>query len=253
MTRAAANNRVSDAAWGCESLRCTIFHSPNETPNVAGEWERVAGTPPDAVTAKPKNREHIETGKVEQWQFVLHAQRGRIDWVLAAGDEPGDQQPIFPEIATYFLNLMGNWFRGAELPKVSRLAFGAVVGLPVPDVAAGYRTLCDYLPFDIDYSVSSDFMYQINRRRESQTIPEVVINRLTKWSVTKVTKVTFVNMDAGLRAIQDPETGPCCCRLELDINTVPGADTELDTQQLAPLHQELVFLGREIIREGDIQ
>jgi hypothetical protein len=42
------------------------------------------------------------------------------------------------------------------------------------------------------------------------------------------------------------------CRIELDINTVPDFPGELDREILQPIFGDLVDLGQEIVREGDI-
>ena len=124
--------------------------------------------------------------------------------------------------------------------------------MPVADVQEGYRQLSAYLPFNINTENASDFMYQINRARASDSVHNLNINRLSKWSVSAIFwgKARFFK---GL-ATADYHPGPhvFSCRLELDINTVVELESELKREDLPKLLQEFTELSKEIAHEGDI-
>jgi hypothetical protein len=130
-----------------------------------------------------------------------------------------------------------------------RLAFGAVMALPVNGPQEAYKILSNYLNFDLDPE-ASDFYYQINRRRPSKTLSDVQINRLMRWGVGvfRQGELTISFYGSSTR-----ETGPAhyFLRPDLDINTAPEA-RGLPVSELGSLLDEMVQLSLEIIREGDI-
>ncbi|MDQ7034545.1 MAG: hypothetical protein Q9P01_06835 [Anaerolineae bacterium] len=115
---------------------------------------------------------------------------------------------------------------------------------------AGYEKLTELLPFKIDAENSSDFFYQINRRRNSNTISNLELNRLSKWSVLKLQTALIRTDIAANQLITLPEA--YACRLELDINTIQNFEGELDQDKLSDLFYELINLGKEIATKGDI-
>jgi hypothetical protein len=157
----------------------------------------------------------------------------------------------FIETLEVFLGLTNRWFELETCPPLVRLAFGAVLLQPVENQTQGYEILSTYLPFQVDLEETSDFLYQINRRRESATgIADVKINRLAKWSVQK-TSQGFVPIIPLGQPQQLAEF--LACRLELDINTIAEFEGEFSREQLPRLFDELVALGKEIAEQGDIR
>jgi hypothetical protein len=157
-----------------------------------------------------------------------------------------------------FKELMRRWL--VDCPPLQRLAFGAVLYLPVEDKMKGYSQLSAYLGLELDPENSGDFLYQINRRRRSGCgVPNLEINRLSKW--------TWLQL--GLRASdgEQPwlEIRPSVCLLELDINTaldfreplsgksyVPFRGP-LPRESYVPLFDELVSFAEEIAVKGDVR
>ena len=124
-----------------------------------------------------------------------------------------------------------------------RVAFGGILDQPVPNRANGHRTLSGYLPFELDDS-SSDFLYQINRRRSVEP-GGIVINRLSKWFVAQF---AGLSVDLSTQAAS-PLQAEFYARLELDINTAP--DQEFPPERTAAIFRELVSLATEIMENGD--
>ncbi len=248
--------RAPETSWSGETLRLSLFHSPTTEVKAKGWWEHVVGQAPDSSTNKPKTGELVEIGKVDDAQFILQSQplAGRVDWIMqAAAGELSEQSPsLLPVMSASFLNRMTRFLRVPEIPPFNRMAFGAIVLLPVTDPEQGYRTLSNYLPFDIDRTKSSDFMYQINRLRSSKTVTDLKINRLMKWNVERTGRSSFAFNAQGLMAVATHETIATNCRIELDINTDHEADRPIPNDRLEPLFMELQEMAREIVREGDI-
>ncbi|MSQ46812.1 MAG: hypothetical protein EXR78_00250 [Deltaproteobacteria bacterium] len=158
-----------------------------------------------------------------------------------------------PESLNIFPQLMTRWLESRECPVTQRLAFGATLWQPVDDQQTGYRQLAAYLPglqLALEGEGASDFLYQINRARNSSSaIAGLRINRLSKWSVSFWAIAELPLVPEARFRFHQKGTG---CRLELDINTHPDFPGDLPQDQLGQIFNELVTLGQEIAREGDI-
>jgi len=240
--------------WQVSQLRLTAFPDVQSEFDSSSWWLDVVGDLPDTRMDEPRVGKHREHSTLEDKELTLAIESGRIDWLLGVPEQGAliDGIPTIgslPEVHEAFCEYVFRWFGIDNLPPVTRLAFGAIVLYPVDDLERGYRTLVLYLPVELDPVGSSDFLYQINRPRNSGTgVPELRINRLSKWSVMHSTRVTLdssgVTTKAGSRHF--------ACRLQLDINTVPDFPEVLPRKQLPQIFRELIDLGEEIILRGDI-
>jgi hypothetical protein len=149
-----------------------------------------------------------------------------------------------PQILVPFKDLMTRWLR--DCPPLQRLAVGAALYLPVKDRREAYRQLAKYLRCVPEYSDDEgDFLYQFNRRRRSSVVPEIKINRLSKWTWVPLGEVTV--KDGKL-----VEPAESACLLELDINTMPEFQGTLPRERYVPLFEEMVGLAVEIAARGDV-
>ena len=210
-----------------------------------------------------EERSRAQEGTIQQFGQVLDAQinvvwrSDRVDWRLVPNVARLSEPAVgFPALGTYverwpdFLELS---IKGlAHVPDSIRLAFGAVLFKPVDDLPGGYDELAHYLPnVELGFGNATDFLYQINRFRNSQEVETLVINRLTKWSMVVGGAVGIsLSPDRGLVV---PRVLPAqhACRLELDINTVPLASPAA-ADVTSGLFRELVSLGTEITVQGDV-
>src|SRR5262249_18400556 len=138
-------------------------------------------------------------------------------------------------------------------PKMKRLALGSTIRLIVEDRIAGYKQLSAYLPFAIDGDQSSDFLYQINRKRQSSVVPSLTINRLTQWSVAALTRLTgqLTIGTSGLLPDMRKYDSKSACQATLDINTDPEYQACFEKNQVKDLFNEFVELALEIGTRGD--
>jgi hypothetical protein len=248
--------RAPILAWQAEHLRMTAFPSPAASLGNQSWWADLVGDSPETVISRPRMGGVQAAGPFEGKTLVLSVEAARIDWRFSAIADPvggGEQYPLlgpFSEALAPFNRIMLRWLEMS--PPIQRIAFGAVLFLPVESRQAGYRQLTAYLPgVRLDPDGSSDFLYQINRPRDSRCgIPGLRLNRLSKWSVAYWAKV---GLSVGPGVLGYSEGPPeHSCRLELDINTVPDFQGELPQGQLPQLYQELVDLGSKIVEQGDI-
>jgi len=253
MTRSADNPRAMLRDWKAEILRLTVFQVTGQPPfDRSGWWREIAGSDPESSITKSRTGECVESGPFGGGVLVLQTQPGRADWLLL--ESPGMDQLVaelsFPEAIDTFHRGLRSWLEARR--NLARLALGAIVKLPVDDLEAGYRRISNFLPFDVDPVTSSDFMYQINRARPSIVMPDVRVNRLSKWSVGRLVRaeVSPTQIPVTVSVHEVPQSSSC--RLELDINTSSDSPSPLPSARLPALFDEFVDWAREIIAEGDI-
>ncbi len=135
-----------------------------------------------------------------------------------------------------------------------RVALGSVVMEPVENRDAGYIRLAQFLPAYRFEPGISEFLLQVNRRRQSKSCPGHEINRLSKWSVV-AQRYSIVTFGPPGTNFQPPEVHQeeelYFCRCEVDINNTQRQLLEPDTD-LDPLFDELMELATEIQQKGPI-
>ena len=160
----------------------------------------------------------------------------------------------FTEILARFAQVTNRWLSLDSCPEIERIAFGAVLFASVDSRESGYRQLAAYLPgVDIDPEHSSDFLYQINRPRESTTeISNLTINRLTKWSVALIFGGGFLVGPTQISYRETPQKH-IACRVEFDMSTNVGRQEPLPRDGIPSILSEFMDGAKEIVIEGDIR
>lgn len=256
MTRT-AGTRCALEAWTAETLRLTTFHVPKAIDNAEGWWKELTGSDPESSINKRRLGLRADAGSHGQAMLAMQVIRpqNRVDWIMSvAQDVDPENVPTanaFPQRSREFSDLMVLWLK--TCPALHRIAFGAVLMMNVPSESDGHGILSNYLDFDIGAGISSDFLYQANRRTKSNTVPEVGLNRLTRWSVGQYVLHAITLSQDGAAFEPTRVRHHCSCRLELDINTVlEDPPNPIHREQLAALWMELVQRGTDIARDGDI-
>src|ERR1700674_1001067 len=246
--------------WTTEVVRLTVFRFPGVDIANAGWWSDVAGGEPEDVVSKPRTGIYRAEGSFGNGQLVLNIDATRIDWLYAIrqSQEPGDDN-LFPALGDYreqhdlFSGAIVPWL--AACPPSIRVAYGTNLLEMVEDKSRGYRRLSEFLhSVKLDTENSSDFSYQINRPRPSQVIPELAINRVSKWSVMRrsIGQLTINPATGVARGMAAPPYIVDACRLELDVNTDASRINELPHGELPLLFDELQRLANEIASTGDV-
>ena len=242
-------SRPALGEWEVESLRATAFTNDLIPPSYGDElWKKVVGTEAESISRKSSMGTFAASGPVDDAMLALTVTPGRIDWLFGpASIEALLEHSLgkFQSQDERFAERLSNWL---QFPStvVSRIALGVVVRLPVQNRIAGYKMLGAFLPkIAPDPDTSRDFMYQINRPRESRVVPGIMINRLSKWASVE----TNISMMGASKATSIAQF----VRLELDISTDKDSQRDLSKDQgLTPLIRELASLCREIATNGDI-
>ena len=246
------------ATWQSSTLRLTAFLGPTARVSENTWWADLIGKPPESRTIRQQKGEQNDQGPFEQGTIALNVNPARVDWLFVPKVDPekfeGNMPTVgsFPEVVDLFLKFMQRWLTPPMCPPIQRLAFGAILHQPVDRRASGYALLNSFLPaVDVDPQNSSDLLYQINRPRQSTCgVKDLLINRVSKWSVMSVQFVGIQVDQAPTTKILGPEN--FACNVELDISTDKEFQSELPREQLSIIFQELVELGKEIARDGDI-
>jgi hypothetical protein len=242
-------SRPAPGEWEVESLRATAFTTDLIPPSYGDElWKKVVGTEAESISRKSSMGTFAASGPVDDAMLALTVTPGRIDWLFGpASVEALLEQSLgkFQSQDERFIERLSNWLQFPTL-LVSRIALGIVVRLPVQNRIAGYRLLGVFLPkIAPDPENARDFMYQINRPRDSQVVPGLMINRLSKWASVD----TYLYVMGATKATSLAQF----VRLELDVSTDKDAQRDLSKDKgLSPLYRELASLCREIVANGDI-
>lgn len=244
--------------WLVSHVRLTVFCMPGATVDNENWFREVTDSEPDEISSNPKVRSSSIQGSYGGGQISLKLEGDRIDWVLANGAvelESLLSGVHFPTIGPTdeAIGLMetvaAKWLIRADLPPVTRLAFGATFLHQESEKRTGYVRLRDYVPVQIDEE-SSDFFYQINLRRKisATQIAGLHLNRLSKWSVTDnrlLRNATGILSQSGTIVPLRFAT-----RIEVDINTVPGSPAVLQNERLIDIFRELVAEGKYLVSTG---
>lgn len=253
--------------WQVDLARVTVFYGQIDSEKKqewASWWTELVGVPPENTSLKKRDEILQDEGPFNGGDLILALQPGRIDWYLKAKraekeNEDGQHGIVClkPEALVKFQELVSRWMKLASCPPVARLALGCVLLQQVESRQAGYLQLRNYLPAVDLNPDASDFLYQINRPRNSTTVASGLrINRLCKWSVAFLGKASF-SLSMGHKDKQ-PFTGSVqghgqyACRVEVDINSDPEYKEELVGEKLLSVFDEFVVLTKEVAEKGDV-
>jgi hypothetical protein len=241
---------VSANPWLAVVLRVTAFPRAPEDMGKDLGWEALVGEAPESVEEQPRVKATISKGQFLNGELIHTRYVDRVELVYSARlDESVVASGGFLVIGPAELALsdcqplMINWLDG--LPGIQRLAFGAVLRMPVSSHNEAYQRLNGLLSSVNVPSGSSDFLYQINRPRASDVKHDLLINRLMKWSAIRATSIV-TGAKAGV--VTNEKFG---CQLELDVNTHQEFQGEFTKSEIHGLFEELVKFAFEIQEKGE--
>lgn len=220
-------------------------------------WDKTVDDKPDDEHIDRKNGVKEQKGSLNGNRLVMVSRPGRVDWTLGTAEGGSPDMPELPALGPLsadtldpFVNIVKNWLN--ECPPVNRLAFGASLGRLVADARTGYKDIQRYLPaVQLNPQDVSNFLYQINRPKESTVSSGTMINRLNSWTVMSIGTVGVAIEPTASKATANMQGQRHICRLDLDINTALLDDGVAKNDAYA-LFQELIKHGLEIASEGDV-
>ena len=250
---------LSQFQWDAVALRMTAFQKPGSITTVNDWWKNVTGEVPEQQEAQPRIGTFSERGNLGLGRMELNIDPDSITWIyyiekLQIEKLQQKERLVsfggFQSASENFCSLMSNWFNLDAVPILVRLAFGATLFQPVQNQEEGIARLAKYVPaITLDPAPSSSFLYQVNRRRGTRlNIEGLTINRVMKWSLAQH-ELTVIHPEEAVLGQTTPST---LVQLELDINTIPEYEGELQKSLLFKIFGELVELGKEIATKGDV-
>lgn len=244
-TPVAATDSAGD--WHALGLRVTFFTDPTAGLPEA-TWEEFTGRDREVRTEKATERR--EEGPYHQSRLILIVQPTRIDWHYTAAATLSPQLDRVGEFRTEARRFLEDALRWASQARSAvRLAYGARLAKEADDLRSANRALAPYLPnvrLDDD---AEDFLYHINRPRNSRTQPGIRINRLSKWGTLKWQ--LFLAGGGGVQTATPRDR--VASYLELDLSTNVERQELLPDGSSADLLTEMVELGEEIAARGDVR
>ena len=239
--------------WNVEHLRLTIFHpSGVDTSNL---WERLMHVLPESRDERPREGVVQQQGEAGGNRLLLITRADRFDWTVIPN--PASDAGIMPTPILVDINQAVTLIQDAlrislqAVTVMDRLAFGALLGQQVADPTEGMSRLSEYLPrLGLEEQGVSDFVYQINRRRQSFRVPHAQLNRVARWSSEQIIQARLRITPALLPQVQPSGTG-FVNRLLLDVNTVPGTSA-IAHGRFSGLFVELVEIACKVASEGDV-
>ncbi len=242
--------------WRAQYVKMIAF--PTEPPLGLDQnwWSDLTGSQPESSMRKPQKRE--DSGSFEDVTLSLEIDPFRVSWTVSPRVDPENLLSDFPTLGAAFsrrdwlVSLMARWLEVG--PPIKRLAFAGSLLQFVPSKEEAYSRLNKYLHgVEVDPE-TSDFMYRLNRQRDSRTgIPGLRINRLCSWAAAKLT----FGLHAVSKGTGETREVPICeaqnaCVIELDINTAPDfPQPELPHGSLRDIYAELVDVGLQAAEQGD--
>lgn len=245
----------SNINWQAEQLRATIFTPSEVESSPEGWWESATGELPERSTNLRRTKEFQEEGSFHNGILTLTVQPFRIDWIFRPNDNTAiDSLPSIGsafDALTQFKEVIERWLENTQL-QAQRLAFGAVFLHQEEDRIRAYEHLDTLLPsIKIDAQNSSEFGYNINRPRQSNLIPDLRINRLSRWEVQTLIRGYLEGSLQGLNA-RRIDSQIYAVRVELDINTSVEYTGQFEGNLSHQVLDSLMDLGIEILTQGDI-
>ena len=239
--------------WSVESFRLTLFHTMQPSPQ--GLWHALMNIEPESHEAKPRQFVTIDQGPLGPDRLVLETQRQRLGWhVLPA-------PPGVHDNAATVLKLLGVE-QGIDLlqkalsttlqhiPVVTRLALGAVLFRVTKDPRDAVAQITSHIPkLEAAVKGGTDLIFQINRRRRSNSVPHVVINRIHKWTVEQFQSGAFLVSTSQAPVFQQANVKHLA-KFTLDINTAPE-NNAISSKKMSSLLTEFIEYARVAALNGD--
>lgn len=243
--------------WRARHLMLIAFPVESALTQDQNWWTELTGNQPETSVRKPQGRE--DAGTFGDVAVSLEIDPFRVKWTLAPKVDVDNLPDTVPTLGPVFgrrdwlVELMGRWIQ--HCPPIKRLAFAGNLVQLVANRDEAYGRLNSYLHGVNVSADTSDFMYRLNRRRNTATgIQGLVVNRLCTWYAVKISfGLHAVSLGSGeSRDVQiQPEQDAAV--LDLDINTIPEFSTaDLSRDQLRRVFAELVDIGLQAAEQGDV-
>jgi hypothetical protein len=251
------NGLASLDQWDAIKLRLTLFpKEPLKPSDQDGGWGKLLGEPPDNTLDLSKGTERRLQSIIDGKLYTFRARRERLDWLVdSTCSEAERERPSLGNFSVALAvvdQLFRRYLEESSLPDIKRMAFGAELEHIVPEIAEGNRWISRFLnSLSMDNeSLGScrELLFQINHPASSSEVPQLLLNRLCKWSVKRRTGgILKTGPQPHYEAIHE-YIASC---LELDMNTDADRTEALPADKLCAVFAELENISRRIAQDGE--
>ena len=240
--------------WKTRSLRLTVFLGSDGAAKANDlEWQDLTGEKPENVMNR--RDQQAQEGPFLLGRLFLQKQLpARLDVVYVGSPKAEDSEDPVATLGPF--EPAGEIFRGIthkvldRVGSCQRLALGTEMVQPAHTALAAYEILVEHMrsaTFRIEGG--SEFVYQMNRPRDSKVLPGLLINRLARWNASSWQPVT-VELTGPIHAFGgQPRVGAV---ITTDVNTDGERTTPLPGEKVREVFDELRELTVEIRDKGDI-
>jgi hypothetical protein len=235
--------------WLVQILRLTLFTSGlwsgHET-----IWQDLTGREPEIDENRSRESIRRQVGREGDGQLETLVTPVRVDVVMSPPVQDILQADFgrSEEKLPGFVSLVRSWLdRTAKTGNIIRVAFGAVLLLPVENRDAGYRELDRLLPpITVDPNNTRELLYRINRPKIYEE--EIELNRLTTWTSLDLRRFY---LPTSLEQPSTPISAAAFVRLEVDHSTPVERTLALPSGKIVPIFEVLVEMAMENAGRGE--
>lgn len=234
--------------WKAEQIRIVLFSDSSWSTASDVIYQEIFGLDPLEITEKRATGESNASGSNEDGQVSIIRTINRLDVVLQAA--PGDT--VFPALISNIdvrlqrlLAAISSWVL-TQNQSIVRVAVNGRMLLQTESVEESYSKLKEYIQVvQIDADRFRDFQFQVNLRKQSNSVAGLQINRLTSWA-SLVVGVGL--MQPGLSMQQGLERHYCNC--STDINSDREYTSPFSPSEVAALLREMCDETTAILVSG---
>ncbi|QDT65800.1 hypothetical protein [Calycomorphotria hydatis] len=247
-----SSNKIS---WEVNHLRLTAFTTKPLIGREQEVWQQIFDVEPENTSLSP--RKAVVVGVWNEKQAQVEIDPVRVNIRLFAQLNVDTAETALPTMGQFservkeFADVVSPWIRGNS--NVERLAFGGLLMIPADNHEEAYALLQKFIGEQVRLEGAREFQLRINRRRTSNVLEGIEINRLCKWFATEFSIKGFMSRSAEAQKELAYLEDQIVASLDLDINNVGLGDScVIPEDKLEPLFEELVSLGEEIAEKGDV-
>lgn len=242
--------------WQAIQFRTTIFPNEEIKRDIRGLLPKEEKIEIDKLTTNPKTGEQVLEASYKNRKLLLSTLPIRIDLqintpnpiTLTPPEATFSSLGGFVDVLNEFKPLSDKWLKQLSPLNLKRIAFGTNLLQRVTSVDEGYNFLSRFLPFSVNSREYSEFNLQINKHTKSRILPDLKINRLTKWSVLTLKLELGTPSLSPTSSHRYPDV--YMCHLELDINTDQSYKGIFDDKKTLSIFNELIENGFAISKTG---
>jgi hypothetical protein len=241
--------------WKALNSRVTLLLTvppSSPSPSALELYRRVWGGEPDSFQKQPNALlPTVAQGRLNGMMASCFCHPARLDFNLSSMSPPSPVPETSLALIEDPVQLHAQLKRIIDVigegisDSVTRVAFGVQFIVVKPNLVETNKTLMKVLPnpYRMKITDEDDFIFQINRPRKSNTVDDIGMNFITKWSKERL-RVLAMAVPAGGAHISTSESTSfeqtlykdyIAASVSFDNNTVPASQTSLTSRQQSSL------------------